>query len=457
MILLSELLILIIGIIIGFIPWLFTRQKTKSEYQRVLALLSQEIAVAKERIVSLQNACEELKNVIREKEGKISELEQIIAGKNIDLAELRVKYDGDYKHLEEKIAFLNSARDQLKTEFQALAGQILEEKSKVFTAQNKDNIDLVLTPLKEQLKDFKSRVEEVYVKESEGRAALINEIGHLKNISLQISEDADNLTQALKGDNKTQGNWGELILERALEMSGLERGREFETQFHTMDENGSRYIPDAVVHLPNQRDVIVDSKVSLSDYEAYCSSDLDTERSDFLKKHIQSIRRHIQNLSDKNYDQLPEIHSLDYVLMFLPIEGALIAALKADDKLFADAFLKNIILVCPSTLLVTLKVIAYTWRIQKQTDNAQMIARKAADLYDKFAGFVEILDGIGIALQKASEKYESAKKALVAGKGSLVKRVEDLRLLGVSTKKELPKEIIDIVESESEDVQKIIN
>jgi DNA recombination protein RmuC len=448
------LLIFSTGFVLGsFLFGLWFHQKAKTGFDRGVASSAKDVAVIQEKLAaseresqSWQSKCGEHRIEINRKTDKISELELVIVEKKVSLAQLGVRLTEDHRLMEEKLSFINDSREQLKHEFQVLAGQIIDERSKIFTAQNKDNLDLVLSPLREQLKDFKSKVEDVYVKESEGRAALVNEIGHLKNISLQMSTDADNLAQALKGDNKAQGQWGECILERVLEMSGLERGREFETQFHTLDANGGCYIPDAVVHLPHQRDVVVDSKVSLSDYEAYCSAVSDAERSDSLKNHLQSIRRHIQNLSGKQYDQLPEIHSLDYVLLFIPIEAAFVAALKADNTLFSDAFTKNIILVCPSTLLVTLKVIGFTWRIQQQTDNAQVIAHKAADLYDKFCQFLGVLQEVGESIKKASTKYDSAIKIVSTGKGNLIKRAEEFKGLGIKGKKEIPVEFLELPE-----------
>ena len=384
---------------------------------------------------------------IRTKTQENDHLEKVIQDLQVAKTGLEVRLSEGQRHMEEKLSLLNSARDQMKTEFQNLANQILEEKSNHFTQKNKENLDGILIPLREQLSEFRKRTEDLNVQQEAGRAALFNELGHMKSLSLQISEDANNLAGALKGESKTQGTWGECQLERVLEMSGLEHGREYETQFQTHDDAGDRYVPDVIVHLPHhpaqsKKDVILDSKVSLTAWEMYCSAETEELRAEALKNHIQSIRRHIQNLSEKRYDQLPEIHSLDHVLLFVPIEAAYITAIKQDNGLFTEAFKQKIVLVCPSTLLVTLKVISFTWRLHHQTENVFEISRKAGSMVDKFYGFVETLQEIGEAIHKSSERYDSAIKVLSTGKGNLIKRAEELQALGVKGKKDIPKGLL---------------
>ena len=363
--------------------------------------------------------------------------------KQSEIARLETVVDKERRQTVEKLALLNEAKEQMKLDFQNLANQILEEKSAKFTEQNKVNIDTLMSPLRDQLSEFKKRVEDVYDKESKDRMSLFVEITNLKQLNQKISEDAINLTNALKGDNKAQGNWGELALERVLEMSGLQKGREYETQLHTHDTDGSGYKPDVVVNLPENKHVIIDAKVSLLDYERYYSAGTEEERAACLKAHVASVRNQVRLLSAKNYDQLLEVRSLDYVLLFIPIEAAFLAAIKEDTELFSDAFDKNIILVCPSTLLVTLRTIANIWRYEYQNQNAQTIAKKAADLYDKFVSFVETLDGVNAAIRKASEECDSAIKLLSTGKGNLVKKIEDFRQLGVKGKKSLHPRLVD--------------
>jgi DNA recombination protein RmuC len=319
----------------------------------------------------------------------------------------------------------------------------MEEKSKSFTLQNKESIGIILNPLREQLGEFKRKVEDVYVKESEGRAALVNEIANLKSLNMQISDDAVNLTKALKGDAKTQGDWGQVVLERVFELSGLERGREYEIQVHTHDSEGNRFFPDAIVRLPASRDVIVDSKVSLVAYEQYCSAESDAERAIALKNHVLSIRKHISELAEKAYNKLEEVASPDYVLLFMPIESAYVIAIKHEPSLFEEAFNKNIVIVCPTTLLSTLKTIEYTWRIEKQQQNSKTIAQKAGDLLDKFCSFLSTFVEMGESIKKAQEKHDQALKYLSYGKGNLIKKAEELKALGVSGKKEIPQKLLD--------------
>ena len=361
----------------------------------------------------------------------------------LSLAEAEVRLTEERRHMEEKLTLLSNTKEQIRNDFSVLAAQLLEEKAKTFSQHNKESLETLLVPLREQIGEFKRRIEDVHLQQETGRAALVNEIKNLSKMSIEVSQNANNLADALKGDNKATGTWGEMVLERVLEVSGLCRGREYETQFQTHDSEGNRAIPDAVVRLPHTKYVVVDSKVSLAAYERYCASTTPEEQEEALKLHVQSIRQHIKNLSDKKYDELPEIRSLDYTIMFIAIEGAFAAALKAEPNLFAEAFSKNIILCSPSSLLAVLKTIAYTWKIEHQTKNVQDIAKKAGDLYDKFCGFLATLEQIGLAIQKAGEQYDNALKTLSTGKGSIIKRAEQLRTLGANGKKQIPRELLE--------------
>ena len=373
-----------------------------------------------------------------------------IHNRDVELAELSMletemenRLRDQQKTFEEKMSLFNDSKNLMKAEFENLATRILEEKSQAMTLQNKDGIASILDPLKVQLNDFKRKVEDVYDKEAQGRAALVNELGNLKSLNVQISEDATNLTKALKGDAKTQGDWGQVVLERVFELSGLERGREYEIQVHTHDSEGNRFFPDAIVRLPANRDVVVDSKVSLVAYEQYCSAESDAERSIALKNHILSVRKHINELSEKDYNKLEEVQSLDYVLLFMPIESAYVTAIKQDTSLFEEAFNKNVIIVCPTTLLSTLKTIEYTWRIEKQQQNSKAIAQKAGDLFDKFCSFLNTFIEVGESIKRAQEKHDQALKYLSSGKGNLIKKTEELKALGVSGKKEIPQKLLE--------------
>jgi len=432
-------------------------EKELAELKQTLAKESELRTIASNQLAEVSTQAnergkrlEELKIELGALKKTNQELEQQVAAKNISLADMDARVTEERKQIGEKLTLLTEAKEQMKTDFKNLANTILEEKSIKFTEQNKEKLDGILTPLREQLGDFKKKVEDVYDKESQGRAALLNEIGNLHKLNLKISEDAINLTNALKGDNKAQGNWGQLALERVLEMSGLEKGREYEIQVHTHDEEGNRFLPDVVIRLPQDKDVVVDAKVSLNAYEQYCSIESPEERTVALNSHLLSMRNHIRDLSSKKYDTLKEIRSLDYVLMFIPIEAAFLTAIKEDKSLFSEAFTKNIILVCPSTLLVTLRTIANIWRYEYQNQNAQEIARKAADLYDKVVGFVETLQEVGEYLKKSTDKYDAAMKSLSTGKGNVIRRIEEFKQLGVKGKKSVPQELLGSVEEAGE-------
>jgi DNA recombination protein RmuC len=375
-------------------------------------------------------------------EGELDKAQQENTQLQTRMAGLETRLEDERKNAEEKLSLLQEARDQLKLEFQNVANKIFEDKSLKFTEQNKENIESVLKPMREQLVDFKKKVEDVYDKESKDRVSLLTEIIHLKSLNERISEDAINLTNALKGQSKTRGSWGEMILERVLEESGLQKGREYEVQAMYAGEEGQRRHPDVIVHLPEGKDIVIDSKVSLTAYEKYCSADTDEKREKRLKEHVISIKTHVKALSAKRYEELEGISTLDFVIMFMPIEGAFWAAIESEQELFNEAFDKNIMLVSPSTLLATLRIINNIWRYEDQNKNALIIAKKAGDLYEKFVGFVEALDDVGQKLSKAQESYLTARKRLSKGKGNLVRRTEELRQLGVKAKKELPEELV---------------
>jgi len=358
------------------------------------------------------------------------------------LSELETRLEDERQNAAEKIVLLQEAREQLKMEFQNVANKIFEDKSQKFTEQNRENIEGVLKPMREQLLDFKKKVEDVYDKESKDRVSLLNEIIHLKTLNERISEDAVNLTNALKGQSKTRGAWGEMILERVLEESGLQKGREYEVQTMYAGEEGQRRHPDVIVHLPEGKDIVIDSKVSLTAYEKYCTAGTDEKREKRLKEHIISVRTHIKALSEKRYEELEGIRTLDFVLMFMPIEGAFWTAIESEQGLFNEAFNKNIMLVSPSTLLATLRIINNIWRYEDQNKNALIIAKKAGDLFDKFVGFVEVLDDVGQKIDKARESYQTARKRLIEGRGNLVRRTTELRQLGVKAQKELPEGLV---------------
>ncbi len=356
---------------------------------------------------------------------------------------LQVRLEEEQRQNSEKLALLKGAEEEMKLQFSKLANDIFEQRSKVHAEQNRLQLDTILKPFKEQVDAFGKKIEDNYITETKERHLLKDQIVQLRSLNERLSDDANNLTKALKGENKTQGNWGELILERILESSGLREGHEYETQGSYKDEQGKMYRPDVLVHLPDEKDIVIDSKVSLVAYEHYIKAEDEIEKANALKQHIASIRAHIKGLSDKKYEDLVGVKSLDFVLLFMPIEGAYMLALENDANFFQEAIKENIMVVGPSTLLVTLRTIEYIWRNERQEQNAQEIAQKGADLYDKFVGFVEDMEKIGGQISRTQESYDSAMNKLSTGKGNLIKRTEDMKKLGIKTKKKIDAKLLE--------------
>ncbi len=351
-------------------------------------------------------------------------------------------YEQKELNFNEKITLLIESKQQMKIEFENLATRIFEDN------QKKSNINLnqVLTSFKDQLNSFGKRVNEIYNDETKQRISLLTEIKNLKDLNNQIATDAVNLTKALKGQNKTQGDWGEMILSSILEQTGLREGKEYTVQGSFSDSDGKRLRPDVIVHLPTKKDIIIDSKVSLNAYLIYSKSEDKTEKEQALKELIKSINLHIKGLSSKRYESLEGVTTLDFVLLFIPIEGAFILATSSDDTLFKIAFENNIMLVSPSTLYVTLRTIENIWRSEHQNENAQLISKKAADLYDKFAGFVGDIEDIGIHLGRTQKSYDNAMNKLSTGNANLIKRAEEFLELGVKPKKQITAKTVSLEE-----------
>lgn len=398
-----------------------------------------------ERLANLEPLLTQSVNDRNLLEKKLEQTAFQLADRNEVIAELETRLESERSAHHDKLKTLEQAREQLKQEFQNLANKIFDEKSKRFSENNKENIGHLLNPLKDQLGEFKRRVEDVYDKEAKDRRALHEQITHLKQLNQQMSEDAINLTNALKGESKAQGNWGEVVLERALEESGLRKGHEFELQVSVAQE-GKRYQPDAIIRLPDGKDIIVDAKVSLTAYEQYCSTDDEQARERFLREHILSVRGHVKGLSDKAYETLESIRTLDFVLLFIPVEGAFLLALEQEPSIFKEAFDKNIMLVSPATLMVTLRTIHNIWRYEHQNQNAREIAKRGGELHDKFVGFVESVDDIGRNLDKTQQAFDTAHKRLVSGRGNLVNQVAMLQKLGANSKKKLAQELLEKAE-----------
>ena len=343
-------------------------------------------------------------------------------------------------------------QEEAKLQFENLANKILEEKTLKFTEQNQQNLKNILNPLQEKITDFEKKVENTHKESIDYHAALRQQILGLKEMNLQMSKETLNLTKALKGDSKIQGNWGELVLERVLEKSGLEKGREYEIQKSFTTEEGNRVQPDVIINLPDGKKMIVDSKVSLTAYEKYINEEDDEQKSSFLKEHVNSLKRHVEQLGSKNYQHLYQMESPDFVLLFIPIEPAFAIALNEDTQLYNKAFERNIVIVTPSTLLATLRTIDSMWTNQKQQENAYEIARQAGALYDKFDGFVTDLVKIGKKMDEAKTEYEGAMNKLVDGKGNLITSVQKLKIMGAKAKKSLPDAILNRANSSLENL-----
>ena len=359
-------------------------------------------------------------------------------------AALEARLAAEQAAADQRYRDLENARERLKSEFQALAAEILEDKSKRFGEQNASQLGQLLNPLREQLVDFRKVVSDTYEKEGRERVTLQAELKQLLELNRQLSDEAGSLTRALTADNRTQGYWGELKLERLLESAGLEKGQQYLTQESFKDEAGDRYRPDAVLLLPEERHIVVDAKVALLDYQRACASDIDDgERERFLGQHTAALKNHVRELGEKDYSRLKGLTSPDLVLMFVPVEAAFLEALRRDPGLYDFAFGKKIILVGPSNLLASLRLVAQIWRTEAQTTNARAIADRGAALYDKFVGFTEDLGKVGEHLERAQKAQHDAVRKLAQGPGNLVRQAEMLRDLGVAPTKKLPAALKD--------------
>jgi DNA recombination protein RmuC len=361
-----------------------------------------------------------------------------------EVTELGTRLDAERGQSQEKLALLVDAKEALSNQFKSLASDILEEKSKRFAEQNQASLGQLLDPLKTRLQEFQGKVELFYDTEGKERSALAQQVSHLMQLNQTLSDDAKNLTLALKGSAKSQGNWGELILERVLEASGLRKGTEYDVQESHSREDGSRAQPDVVIHLPQDRHLVVDAKVSLLAYEEHSSADDETLRAAALRRHMDSVRSHIRGLSEKNYQALYGLKSLDFVLMFVPIEPAFMLSMSQDHQLFMDAWNKNVLLVSPSTLLFVVRTVAHLWHQEAQSRNAQDIAKRGADLYDRLCAFVADLEKVGERLRMAQDAYGDALAKLSTNKGNVIRQAQMLKELGVIPTKSLPTNLVEL-------------
>ncbi len=454
----QEVLLLVaafVGILLGFIlGYIINGLKLKNKHLS----LEGDIKNQYNQLVSLKETIEQ--NELRFKEEKeqlqrdfqlkqielIDEREHIRQEKdytNTEFARLSAEYENLQKRSEEQKEEVNQLQTKFTKEFENLANKILDEKSSKFTEQNKENIKNILNPLQEKISTFEKRVEATHLDNVKTNASLKEQIQGLRNLNEQMSKEATNLTRALKGDNKAQGNWGELVLERVLEKSGLEKDREYFVQQSFTREDGSRAMPDVIIHLPDGKRIIIDSKVTLVAYERFVNEDEEQLKEVYLKEHISSLKKHVEQLSAKNYQDVYDVESLDFVLLFVPIETAFSVAINADNNIYNQAFEKNIVIVTPSTLLATLRTIDTMWNNEKQQRNALEIAKQAGSLYDKFEGLMKDLMGIGKKIDDTKKDYAAAMNKLVEGRGNLVTSVEKLKKMGAKAKKSLPEAILN--------------
>jgi len=400
-------------------------------------------ATLHERVEQSANATASLEKMVNEKESALEEMNRLVSSCRANIAELETTVEKDREAAAEKLALLEEAKSKLGNEFKLLANQIFEERGKAFSEQNRSSLDEVLKPMREQLGDFRKRVDEVHLHDSRDRAGLREHLSQLESLNRQMSEDALNLTHALKGDSKAQGNWGEMILERLLESTGLSEGREFFREESMHVDVSKRLRPDVIIRMPGDKHIIIDSKVSLTDYERAVSTTDTTARKTAIKAHVNSLKTHIRTLAEKRYDLLPGVNSPDYVLMFVPIEGAYLMAIEADQDVFEAAFDQRVAVVTPSTLYATLKLIEQLWRHERQSENVVKLIDRASKLHDKMVDFVKAFEDIGNRLDQAKDSYDTAFGRIKNGPGNVIRQIDQLGQLAGKTKKELPNHLLE--------------
>ncbi|HPX76870.1 MAG TPA: DNA recombination protein RmuC [Bacteroidales bacterium] len=436
-------LFLALGIAKGFlIAWLIFRRKLKLAKQSEISM--QELIQAKSDLTKYETEnnflikqLEETKTSFSNKDSENKELIAKLSIAETNLSNLNEK-------LETNKAELEGLHKKFTLEFENLANKVLEEKSQKFSELNKKQIDAIINPFNENLKEFKQTVKDTYEKGMKERTELGAELKHIQELNQKLSVEANNLTKALKGDVQKQGRWGEMILEKILESSGLEKDKHFRTQDSFTLSDGRRQRPDAVVYLPENKHIIIDSKVSLVAYEKYVNSDNEEEKKQFLKEHITSVRAHIKDLADKDYINSLGLENPEYILMFVPIEASLGLTVSNDNQIFTEAWDKRVVIVSPSTLIATLMTVNAIWKQTMQTENALLIADRGGKLYEKFIGFVDDLKAVGVSIEKANKEYEKAMSKLSEGSGNLVRQAEMLKELGAKTTKSIDKEILEL-------------
>lgn len=445
-----EIIYLIVGLVIGFVIAFFFSKSKKTISIEEANKLNDQINTLK---IDAGKLAERLKLIEEDKLSLQSELKNE-RDKSEKLTSENSSLKSDYANLQTKLneqkTEIENLQEKFTKEFENLANKIFEEKGNKFSEQNKEKLSEILNPLKEKISDFEKKVEETNKESIRGHASLKEQLQMLKEMNQQITLEAKNLTTALKGQSKTQGNWGEFILESILEKSGLVKGREYVVQESITAESGRRFQPDVIIKLPENKSIVIDSKVSLVGYEKFVSSEDEHEKQLALREHINSIRSHIKNLSGKNYQNLYQLESLDFVLMFMPIEPAFAVAVQSDASLFTDAFEQNIVIVSPSTLLATLRTISSIWRQENQNKNAIEIARQSGEMLDKFAAFVDDLISVGKGLVATKDNYDKAMNKLTEGRGNLISRTEKIKKLGAKASKSLPPGILNRADVDDE-------
>jgi len=470
----------LLGFLAGALPlllWLWSLQQRKAALEAERQLLDErlqhgqsalqemavdlELQIAEARALAQRNASQQAELAAAQRENHLHVIERQTARETavahqadaeLRQAELR-RLDSERAALvaemreqqeshQQRLSDLQGARDDLRAQFAELASKIFDEREARFAETSQQRLGQLLDPLKERIQAFEKRVDESYQQEARERFSLGKELERLQQLNQRLGDEATNLTRALKGQ-KTQGNWGELVLERVLESAGLEKGREYQTQVSLKGADGERFQPDVLIQLPGDKQVIIDAKVSLTAWQQYIAADDELVRQQALKQHLLSLRNHLKGLSGKDYQRLDGLHSLDFVLLFVPIEAAFAAALQAEPGLFQEAFEKHVVIVSPTTLLATLQVVDSLWRQERQSQNARDIAERAGQLYDKFVAFVADLDEVGSRLQQLDKAYAAARNKLVEGRGNLVGRVENLKLLGARASKSLPDALLE--------------
>lgn len=421
-----EILYILIGIIIGgTLAWAVFRNKGTAK-----------LASIEQRANMLSQENTSLKSELEEKTGEIIKLNTSLASKETELQNIG-------ERIKEQKEELTQLREKFNLEFKNLANEILEEKTKKFTEQNKNNLGEILNPLNEKLKEFEKKVEETYDKEAQQRFSLKEEVKRLAELNQQVSKEANSLTQALKGESKTQGNWGEVILESILEKTGLRKDEEYFVQESYTSDDGKRLQPDVIVHYPGERSIVIDSKVSLTAYERYTAANEDAGKESELKAHIISVKKHIDELSSKNYSDLKQIKTLDFVVMFMPIEPSYLVAIQADPTLWSYAYEKRVLLISPTNIVAILKMVESLWKQEYQSKNVMKIAEQGGKLYDEFVLLANELLNLGKKIKEADKLYEDSMKRISEGRGNLVKRVTDLKELGVKHKRQLPDKLVE--------------